>query len=471
MKTKIQSKLLTLTLLSTLCFQISTASAQYTFTTIDSPGAASTYPGKINDVGQIVGVHLDASRVQHSLLTDISATTFTVFDPPIGGPRPGGGFGAVSGAAGINNLGQIVGFVQDATVPRTHGYTLINGVYSYYDHPNGGTEIPGSGARGTGFDGINDAGVILGGYIDNADNSQSFIKNGATVTLVSHPSIPAGAQIIALDINNAGTITGYFYTSDDPADNHGFILDSAGNLTLIDVPGALYESGYGLNDRGDVAGEYWDANDVAHGFVRTASGTLSTVDFPGVRETYLADIDNAGRLIGGYGQEVDQVAAGIHGFLAVPIQRPPHTLKFYLHGHDIPGTAGGFTMNQTPAPSQTLTLNLLTAPRWFSVPVLNCTFGAGATFKVVITKTAGLSLATKYRLSATNPDGSGEQTLGQSVQLLNFGTQSVMIPVTTPVTLTNKRLKLTISSVAAFGVNLQMGNSAFLEVTNFTGTP
>ena len=143
----------------------------------------------------------------------------------------------------------------------------------------------------------------------------------------------------------------------------------------------------------------------------------------------------------------------------------------YLHGRDIPGTAGGFTMNQTPAPSQTLSLNLLSAPKWFSEPLLNGTFGAGATFKVVVTRTAGLSLATTYRLAATNPDGTGEQLLGQISRLLGGGTQIITIPVTTPLTLNNRRLKLTISSAVGLSVNLQMGNSAYLEATQFVSRP
>jgi hypothetical protein len=45
-----------------------------------------------------------------------------------------------------------------------------------------------------------------------------------------------------------------------------------------------------------------------------------------------------------------------------------HTLRFYLHGTDVRGTAGGFTMAATPAPAHLLTLDLLAAPRWYSEP-------------------------------------------------------------------------------------------------------
>jgi hypothetical protein len=142
------------------------------------------------------------------------------------------------------------------------------------------------------------------------------------------------------------------------------------------------------------------------------------------------------------------------------------SLKFYLHGNDIPGTAGGFTMNQAPAPGQTLSLNLLSSPSWFSDPPLNHTFQEGATFKVVFSPSVGLSVAQTFRLASTNPDGSGEQSLGQTTQLLGGGTQTIAIPVTTPVTLAGKRLKLTISSSVSLGIDLQLDNGAYLEATS-----
>lgn len=151
----------------------------------------------------------------------------------------------------------------------------------------------------------------------------------------------------------------------------------------------------------------------------------------------------------------------------------PHDLKFYLHGADIPETAGGFTMNEHPAPGHTLNLGLLSSPSWFSDPALTGTFLAGATFKLVVPMTVGLSLGVTYRLSATNADGSGAQLLGQTTRILNAGTgtQTITIPVSTPVTFNNKRLKLTISSGLGIGVSLQMGPGAYVEATRFVGTP
>ena len=151
----------------------------------------------------------------------------------------------------------------------------------------------------------------------------------------------------------------------------------------------------------------------------------------------------------------------------------PHTLRFYLHGNDTPGTASGFTMNQTPAPSQTLRLNLSSCPTWFSEPALTGTFQPGATFRLTMPRTLGLNVAMTFRLAVTNPDGSNGQLLGQTTQLLGLGlgARTINIPVTTPVTLNNRRLCLTMSSAANLYLNLQTGSSTFLELTTFTGTP
>ena len=151
----------------------------------------------------------------------------------------------------------------------------------------------------------------------------------------------------------------------------------------------------------------------------------------------------------------------------------PHSLTFYLHGHDIPETAGGFTMNQTPGPSQTLAVNLgINAPNWFSEPALSGTFLPGATFKLAVPRDVGLNLAITYRLEITNPDGSGARVLGETTQVLSLalGSQTITIPVSTPVTFHDQRLKLTISSVVGLNVNLKM-DSTLIEATNFAGTP
>jgi uncharacterized delta-60 repeat protein len=151
----------------------------------------------------------------------------------------------------------------------------------------------------------------------------------------------------------------------------------------------------------------------------------------------------------------------------------PHALTFYLHGNDIPGTASGFTMNESPAPVQTLGLNLLNSPNWYSAPLLTGIFLPGATFKVILPRTAALGVGVTFRLAATEPNGADERLLGQTTQTLglSLGPRTVNIRVSTPVMLNEQRLKLTISSALGLNLNLQTGSGTRLEMTGFAGTP
>lgn len=75
-----------------------------TFSTIDFPGAAATFPISINNVGQIVGYYDNGNFIRgsgfqvHGFLDN--AGSFTTFDVP-------------ASPAGINDLGQIVGSYSD----------------------------------------------------------------------------------------------------------------------------------------------------------------------------------------------------------------------------------------------------------------------------------------------------------------------------------------------------------------------
>src|SRR5713101_1258885 len=72
--------------------------AAATWTTIDVPGANATGVFRINNLGQMVGFYDDALNATHGFL--LSGGTFTTIDFP-GGTN--------SAASGINDSGQIVG--------------------------------------------------------------------------------------------------------------------------------------------------------------------------------------------------------------------------------------------------------------------------------------------------------------------------------------------------------------------------
>jgi len=88
------------------------------------------------------------------------------------------------------------------------------------------------------------------------------------------------------DINSSDAITGYVQ---DPNNGplHGILADVTGSYTTFDVPGAagLGTEGVYINDRGEVAGIYFDAANAAHMFLRTQHGKITKFDAPGAGTT------------------------------------------------------------------------------------------------------------------------------------------------------------------------------------------
>ena len=88
------------------------------------------------------------------------------------------------------------------------------------------------------------------------------------------------------------------YYSGGPATLFGFVL-SGGSYTTLGVPGAIETTrANGINDAGQIVGEYVDAGGREHGFLRSG-GSYSTLDVPGATETTRASgINDAGQIVG-----------------------------------------------------------------------------------------------------------------------------------------------------------------------------
>jgi len=119
---------------------LSTATADFTFTSIDVPGSFSTEALDINDTGQIVGYFQDTNGAHGFLL---SGGSFTSIDAP--GSN-------LTFANSINNAGQIVGNFFDFSAFRGRGFLLSGGSFTTIDVP---------GSSDTRCHGINNAGKIV----------------------------------------------------------------------------------------------------------------------------------------------------------------------------------------------------------------------------------------------------------------------------------------------------------------------
>jgi probable HAF family extracellular repeat protein len=254
--------------------------ASYSFTTIDRPGATDTYLYGINDIGGIVG-GFPGFQYKNGVFTDIPA------------PRP----------LDINNAGQIVG-----------EYSTINGNAAFLYSGGVFTSLPLSAASG-----INDAGQIVGAT-QTIGNSQTpgethgyLYINGTRTTI----DFPGAGLTFPSSINNVGQIAGTFRYPGATGYIHGFV-ESNGVFTIVDEPGFVdaYLNGTiinGINDSGDMVG--WIVKGSAGCSFVYHEGSFTCFSVPGALFTYAYGINNAGQIVGDYGFSV----SAAHGFIATPI--------------------------------------------------------------------------------------------------------------------------------------------------------
>lgn len=315
-------------------------------------GAVWTDVAAINVDGIVAGNWDDANQVRHGYLRGLSTVIITV-DEPDAGTQPND----VTDITGLNDLGQVTGtytcsnasgcgFVRDQygnytsfVVPGATdtwggginnsgviagGYTPDDGadLYGFIRDASGNiTNFAVSNARDTFVQAINATSQIVGTYTDDTYfNSHGFIRSptGGIVTF----DAPGAVQTYAVAISNNGSVAGYHVDSSDPnAVRHGFYRDAQGNITSFDVPGAGTGEtqgtlAMGINAAGTITGSYADSNSISHGFVRDQSGSFVTFDDPNAgtkanQGTYPCCINRLGQIAGAFSGNKGQVRSFI----------------------------------------------------------------------------------------------------------------------------------------------------------------
>ena len=158
-----------LRVLQLTCFILVTLSlsrAAAIWTTIDFPGASSTYPMGINNAGQIVGYYVNPDNFYHGFLFEQG--TYKTIDAP----------GAQhSYVFGINKRGEMVGSC--ACNGGTQGFVTNGQDFTFLAFP---------GSFVTEGYGINDLGQIVGSYEGNDELRRAFTKNGQVFTTIVPPN-------------------------------------------------------------------------------------------------------------------------------------------------------------------------------------------------------------------------------------------------------------------------------------------
>jgi uncharacterized membrane protein len=272
-------------------------------------GTDLTYAYAINSSDEVVGEYFDSSNVAHGYYRSAGGTITEIAYP-----------GAVATSCnGINDSGEITGTYTN-TAGLTYGFTYVKGKYAstdfagtfglnskgayvgYYWGVDGvlsgylaspqafklaTVKVPGN--QQAQIWGVNNSGVSVGSYVDTTGTEHGLMISGGKVTNIDDPS---GVSTICFAINSTNHIVGdYFDTSGNP---HGFEY-SAGKFT--DIPGpseALSSDASGINDAGEIAGDFFSSTDrTHHGFVLKA-GEYKQLDPPGSTNTFGGGINTAG---------------------------------------------------------------------------------------------------------------------------------------------------------------------------------
>jgi uncharacterized membrane protein len=241
-------------------------------------------------------------------------------------------------AYGLTNQGQIVGSYNIGATQNLHGFVLDGGQFTAIDVPfaNGSQTQP--------F-GVNGKDQIVGGYFLTTIGrgaEQGFLKSGSAFTSIEYPL----AEITdASGINNAGEIVGDYL--DANLAQHGFVAED-GMFQSINVPSAPSGTvAFGINDLGQIVGDYFTGGR-DHGFLLDA-GVFSTIDVPflGSSDTVVRGINNQGDLVGLYSD-----SQGDHGFLASPQTTVPEPSSLLFLGFGAAALAGLSAYSRMRGPSR-----------------------------------------------------------------------------------------------------------------------
>jgi hypothetical protein len=215
------------------------------------PPPAPEQAYSVNDYGKIVGDYIDDSGVFHSYILDRGQ--FIPLDVPFAGAM-----GTASPA--VNNAGEIVGLWSDSA-GNTHNYTLIAGTFKSFD-------VPGA-SQAELFYGINGEGDITGSFADASGNVHGFLRKDNTFTTLDFPGAVA---TFPTGINDSGVIVGgYCPTSTCVTTGEGqlgFTLRS-GVYTTFTFPAEFAVALASINNRGEVMGNYIDATGLVYTFLGT----------------------------------------------------------------------------------------------------------------------------------------------------------------------------------------------------------
>jgi hypothetical protein len=438
-----------------------------TAATFDAPGAGTrtnqgTYTSSMDTAGNVTGYFVNGYRpnIYHGYVR-AAGGTITPFDYPASGIL-------ATKPIGINATAGITGSWEDNNQVY-HGFVRsTSGAISSFDAPGAGTAAnPGIGGTGTTGVAINTAGTIAGRYVDANGLSHGLVRsaNGTTITPFDAPGASTGTcpasthsncGTFPIAIDTVGNIAGTFFDSNGVI--HGFYRSAGGAITSFDAPGAatapvsgstalvLGTSGLSIDDSGNIAGTYVDAEGVGHGFLRIANGTVTSFDAPGAGTTgslfagtTATAINAGGTIVGAYTDS----NVTFHGYIYTPALaatttalNPAPAPNPSIYGEPVTLTAKVSSSSGAPADGENITFlsgttSLGTAQLSSGVASLTSTALPAGTDSITAVYGGDLNFmsSTSTAVSQTVNKASSTTTLVSSLHPSNFG-QSVNLTAT-----------------------------------------
>ena len=144
--------------------------------------------------------------------------------------------------------------------------------------------------------GVNDAGVIVGDYVDSASVQHGMILAGTKLTTVNNKACSAttgSAGIAFYGVNSAGAAAGWC-TSAATGVQMAFVY-SKGKFTAVNFPKSHGTEATGINDKGEVVGLYFDTAGASHGFSKIGA-KYTSINVTGHTNTVAWGVNNAGQI-------------------------------------------------------------------------------------------------------------------------------------------------------------------------------
>jgi uncharacterized membrane protein len=183
------------------------------------------------------------------------------------------------------------------------------------DDPPG---FPGATSSSTHF-AINDRGQVAGIYADSVPGADGALAPGSIHGFVRSRrgkvvsfDVRGAEELIVKGINNRGQVVGEYVDRGAvpgpdglfPARSvHGFIRQRNGRITVFDVRFPYLHDIGDINDRGQIVGYYDDPDrpyNLAGGFLRQPDGRITKLDVPRALSTHPRCINNRGQIVGSY---------------------------------------------------------------------------------------------------------------------------------------------------------------------------